>query len=104
MRIRHFLIPCLLLSACVKQHQMIWANPQPAKHNFDEERYTCLREANEAVPSQAAPGRNIFGDPVTYDLNSGNRDEMFSACMKTYGWEQKLVPLKPVASTSANSD
>jgi hypothetical protein len=94
-RLLFVIAACLTLAACVHQPQVAWYNPHPEDHNFDNERYECLKQANESAPTQTANGRDMFGDPYSYDINSDNRENLMRACMKTKGWElQQVAPQK----------
>lgn len=98
MRMQLMTLPmlCLQLVACAPQTQVIWSNPKPERHNFDKERYACLKEASNLAPSEAANGIDMFGDPYSYDLTANNRETLFTACMNTKGW--RLTQVAAVSS------
>jgi hypothetical protein len=94
-RLLYAVVLCCAVAACARQPQLAWATDNPADHDFDKERYACLKEASDFAPSQAANGTDVLGDPYAFDINSQNRENLMTACMKTKGWT-----LQPVASSS----
>jgi hypothetical protein len=71
-----------LLTACAK---MQWYKDGATGKDFNGDRYTCLRNASQSAPPSTGMG-TIDGTLYSYDVNAGNRDQIFNACMEAEGW------------------
>lgn len=75
-----------LLSAC--EPQRYWMPEGATSQEFNQEKYECLQNATYMVP--AAPGQFTLSGPnpmvLPVDMNNGNRNNLFSACMNSKGW------------------
>jgi hypothetical protein len=88
------IVAALILSGCAHRDN-IWVNSNPSKHDFKQDRYACLQSSSQATPPAAARGFNMFGDPITYDVNAANRENLFKACMEARDWSLQDILVRP---------
>lgn len=79
-----------VLTGC--QHPMVWDKPGATNESFYKDRYACMQTSSAAAPSapnlMMLSGANPMLLPV--DMNQGNRNQLFDACMNSKGYQ--LIP------------
>lgn len=90
------LICALALSGCaIPQPRMIWAPANGQKFTdakFKTDRFECLKISDASNPPAVGVGIDPLGYAYNYDMNDGNKDQLFEACMNAKGWQ--FVPAK----------
>jgi hypothetical protein len=83
---RLLIILPLLLTACAQQKY--WTKYGSTSQDFNQDRYSCLQSSSAQAPAAtsfvALSGANPMLLPV--DVNQGNRNDLFNACMNSKGW------------------
>lgn len=79
----------LALSACaIPQPRMIWATTNgKGDAAFATDRFECLKVADASNPPAVGVGIDPLGYAYQYDMNDGNKDQLFGACMNAKGWK-----------------
>ena len=90
------LIATLCLGACAPRQHYIYVNSNPKAHNFDKDRYDCLKESATAAPTTRAVAYDPLVGATNYDMNDAAKEQMMLACMKAREWS--LVPDRPVVT------
>jgi hypothetical protein len=91
---RGILLILLAVSGCAHPDN-IWVNPNLAQHDFKRERFQCLQIAAQATPPAAATAYDPVFGVQSYDVNAGNRETLFKACMEAKDWHMETVMVQP---------
>lgn len=73
----------LVLAACANQN--VWVKDGASQQEFNSDRYACMHDSSTAAP----PAAGLFtynGNFYPVDVNQGNRNQIFDACMQAKGW------------------
>jgi hypothetical protein len=104
LRFRHAIILSALLVAACGHNE--WFRIAPGPGNFPQDDYACQRESLQAAPVAVVQEyeRTKNERSVTArDVNQGNRNNLYFACMGARGWQERFVPDKqsPPAAVAA---
>lgn len=89
------LVSLLLLAGCAR---FAWVREGSTPADFGADRYACLQSAMDKAPPVIGVYENKrrMGDRYDAamgmeDMNSGNRDMLYRACLEARGWRLERV-------------